>query len=85
MPLCSACGHDNPPGEATLRRGLALAQQTGSAAIEPFLTKGETMKDLTIADVTRLGQLMTAVSNNCTSDEASAFFSRDDVTAFISG
>jgi len=55
------------------------------AAIEPFLTKGETMKDLTIADVTRLGQLMTAVSNNCTSDEASAFFSRDDVTAFISG
>jgi hypothetical protein len=55
------------------------------AAIEPFLAKGETMKDLTIADVSRLGQLMTAVSTNCTSDEASAFFSRDDVTAFISG
>jgi len=53
-------------------------------AIEPFLAKGETMKDLTIAEVTRLGQLMTAVSNNCTSDEATAFFSRDDVTKFIS-
>jgi hypothetical protein len=55
------------------------------AAIEPFLTKGKTMKDLTLADVTRLGQLMTAVSSNCTSDEANAFFSRADVTAFVSG
>jgi len=55
------------------------------AAIEPFLTKGKTMKDLTITDVTRLGQLMTAVSSKCTSDEATAFFSRADVTAFISG
>ena len=55
------------------------------AAIEPFLSKGKTMKDLTLADVSRLGQLMTAVSKNCTSDEANAFFSRDDVTAFISG
>jgi hypothetical protein len=55
------------------------------AAIEPFLAKGETMRDLTIADVTRLGQLMTAVSTNCTSDEATAFFSRADVSAFVSG
>ena len=55
------------------------------SAIEPFLTKGTTMKDLTITDVTRLGQLMTAVSTNCTSDEATAFFARPDVTAFISG
>ena len=55
------------------------------AAMEPFLAKGETMRDLTIADVTRLGQLMTAVSTNCTSDEATAFFSREDVSAFVSG
>jgi hypothetical protein len=55
------------------------------AAIEPFLAKGETMKDLTLADVTKLGQLMTAVSANCTSEEATAFFSRADVTAFVSG
>ena len=61
------------------------ADCTGTiAAIEPFLAKGKTIKDLTISDVTRLGQLMTAVSKNCTSDEASAFFAREDVTAFIS-
>jgi hypothetical protein len=53
------------------------------AAIEPFLAKGETMRDLTLADVTRLGQLMSAVSTNCTSEEASAFFARTDVTDFI--
>jgi len=55
------------------------------AAIEPFLAKGKTMKDLTIADVSRLGQLMTAVSTNCTSEEATAFFARPDVTSFVSG
>src|SRR4051794_7502388 len=53
------------------------------AAIEPFLTKGETMRDLTLGDVTRFGQLMTAISTNCTSDEASAFFARKDVTDFV--
>jgi len=54
------------------------------AAIEPFLTKGKTIKDLTIAEVSRLGQLMTAVSDNCSADQATAFFSRPDITAFIS-
>ena len=55
------------------------------AEIEPFVKSGGTMKDLTMAEVTRLGQLMTAVQTNCTSDEATAFFARDDVSAFISG
>ena len=56
---------------------------TTIAAIEPFLAKGGTMKDLTMAEVTRLGQLMPAIGTNCTKDEASAFYSRDDLTAFI--
>jgi hypothetical protein len=55
------------------------------AEIEPFLSGGGTMKDLTIADVTRVSQLLTAVRSNCTSEESTAFFSRDDVTAFVSG
>ena len=55
------------------------------AEIEPFVKGGGTMQDLTMAEVTRLGQLMTAVQTNCTSDEATAFFARDDVSAFISG
>jgi hypothetical protein len=55
------------------------------AAIEPFLASGGTMQDMTIADVTRLSQLIGGVSTNCSEEEASAFFARDDVTAFLGG
>lgn len=55
------------------------------AAIEPFLADGKTMQDLTMAQVTQLGQLMTGISSNCTTEEASAFFARPDVTTFIGG
>jgi len=54
------------------------------AAIEPLLANG-TMQDLTMAEVTRLGTLMTAVSTNCTAEESTAFFAREDVTAFLGG
>lgn len=54
------------------------------ALIEPYLANG-TMKDLTMAQVTSLGQLMSGVSSNCTPEEAKAFFARADVNAFISG
>lgn len=54
------------------------------AEIEPYLAKGSTMKDLTVAEVTRFGQLMTGVSTGCTAEEAAAFFARADITAFIS-
>jgi hypothetical protein len=53
------------------------------AAIEPFLANGGTMKDLTMAEVTRLGQLMPAIGTNCTEEEAAAFYGREDLTAFI--
>jgi hypothetical protein len=55
------------------------------AAIEPFLADGKTMKDLTMAQVTQLGQLMTGITTNCTADEASAFFARPDITTFLGG
>lgn len=53
------------------------------AEIEPFLTKGSSMNDLTMVDVTRFGQLMTGISSTCTAEESAAFFGRDDVTGFI--
>jgi hypothetical protein len=53
------------------------------AAIEPILAKGGTIKDLTMVEFTTFGQLVAGVNKNCTSDEATAFFARDDVTAFV--
>jgi hypothetical protein len=70
---------------ATASGGSVPADCDGTIAeIEPFIKGGGTMKDLTMTEVTRLGQLMTAVGTNCTSDEATAFFGRADVSAFIS-
>lgn len=53
------------------------------AAIEPFLAKGGTMQDLTMTEVTKLGQLLPAIGTNCTPEEADAFYARDDLKAFI--
>lgn len=53
------------------------------AAVEEFLARGGSMQDLTMAEVTRLGQLMTGVSDNCTAEESTAFFARDDLTAYL--
>ena len=70
---------------ATASGGSVPADCDGTIAeIEPFIKGGGTMKDLTMTEVTRLGQLMTAIGTNCTSDEATAFFGRADVSAFIS-
>ena len=71
---------------ATASGGSVPADCKGTIAeIEPFLIGGGSMKDLTIAEVTRVSQLLTAVRTNCTEEESTAFFSRDDVTAFVSG
>ncbi len=53
------------------------------AAVEQFLARGETMQDLTMAEVTRLGQLMTGVSDNCSAEESSAFYAREDLTTYL--
>ena len=71
---------------ATASGGSVPADCNGIIAeIEPFVSHGGTMKDLTMVEVTRLGQLISAVRANCTSEESTAFFSRADVSAFISG
>jgi hypothetical protein len=54
------------------------------AAIEPYLARGS-MRDLTVGEVGLVGQLMGAVGSNCTAEEASAFYDRDDVAAFTGG
>ena len=53
------------------------------AAIEPYLGDGKSMKDLTMIQVSLLGRLMDGVQTNCTEEEASAFYERDDVTSFV--
>lgn len=71
---------------ASATGGSVPADCNGTIAeIEPFVSGGGTMKDLTMVEVTRLGQLMTAVRANCTAEESTAFFNRDDVNAFITG
>jgi hypothetical protein len=55
------------------------------AAIEPFLASGKTMNDLTLAEVTRFGGLMNAVTTNCTAEQSAAFYGREDVTTFTGG
>ncbi|MEP7045181.1 MAG: hypothetical protein ABI949_00800 [Ilumatobacteraceae bacterium] len=71
---------------ATATAGSVPADCKGTIAeIDTFVSAGGTMKGLTMVQVTRLGQLMTAIRTICTSDESTAFFSRADVNAFISG
>ena len=72
-------------GSATSSGSLPADCDGTIGELEPFLSGGGTMKDLTIADVTRVSQLLTAVRSNCTDEESRAFFARDDVTAFVSG
>jgi hypothetical protein len=55
------------------------------AAVETYLGKGTTMKDLTMTEVTKFGKLMSAVTTNCTTEQQQAFATRDDVTAFLGG
>lgn len=55
------------------------------AEIQTFVSAGGTMQDLAIADVSRVGQLITAVGTNCTGDEGTAFFEHDDVKTFLGG
>jgi hypothetical protein len=49
-----------------------------------YLTAGKTMKDLTMAEVTRFEELMKDVTTSCTEEESQAFAARDDLQAFIS-
>ena len=53
------------------------------AAVEEFLARGGSMQDLTMPEVTRLGQLMTGVSDSCAAEESSAFFAREDLTTYL--
>jgi hypothetical protein len=55
------------------------------AQIEPYLNTGKTIKDLSLADVSKVTNLFTQVGQACSSEEASAFFNRADVQAFAAG
>lgn len=55
------------------------------AAIEPILATGGSMQDLPVAEVMQISPLFAAVGAKCSSDEAAAFFARDDVKKFVGG
>ena len=52
------------------------------AQIEPYLNTGKTIKDLTIAEVTKVYGLISQVATACPQDQATAFYERADVQAF---
>ena len=53
--------------------------------IEPFLNSGKTLKDLTVAEVTKFYGLLGQVATACPQDKATAFYDRADVQAFANG
>lgn len=53
------------------------------AEIEPYISSGKTMQQLTIEELTTVGNLMSAVSTQCSAAEATEFYSRADVQAFL--
>ncbi len=55
------------------------------AALEPIIAKGGTMQDLPFAELSQISPLFAAVGTKCSSDEAAAFFARDDVKTFVGG
>jgi hypothetical protein len=55
------------------------------AEIDSYLSKGTTLKDLKMTEVSRFGELIRAIDTNCTPEQATAFAARDDITKFISG
>jgi hypothetical protein len=55
------------------------------AALEPIIAKGGTMQDLPFAELSQISPLFAAVGSKCSSDEAAAFFARDDVKTFVGG
>ena len=59
--------------------------ETDIAAMQAIVDQGGNMEDLSLADVTAVGALVTSISTNCSQDRSLEFFSQDDVSAFLGG
>ena len=59
--------------------------ETDISAMQAMIDQGGTMDDLTMAELTAVGTLVTSISTNCSQDRSFEFFSQDDVAAFLGG
>jgi hypothetical protein len=67
----------------TAPAGPAASCPEAIAEIETYMAAGGKLKDLPIADLTKVSTAMSAVSTECSPEEAQAFMGRDDVAAFL--
>jgi hypothetical protein len=69
----------SPAGSATGTCEETIAQ------IEAFIGDGTPLKDRPVAETVQLTPLLSALTTQCTAEEATAFYNREDVTAFLDG
>ena len=57
--------------------------ETDIETLEAFIAEKETMGNLTFPELTGFGQLMTAITSECTADRVEEFFAQPEVEAFL--
>lgn len=57
--------------------------ETDIEAMEAFIAEKETMGNLTFAELTGFGELMTGITTECTADRVEEFFAQPEVEAFM--
>jgi hypothetical protein len=59
--------------------------ETDIAAMQAIIDEGGTMADLPLAELTAVGELMTAISTECSRERADEFLASEDVLAWLGG
>jgi hypothetical protein len=59
--------------------------ETDIAAFQELVDRGGTMQDLTFAELSTVGNLVTSITSNCTVERANEFFTKEDVAAWMGG
>jgi hypothetical protein len=59
--------------------------ETDIATLQGYVDQGGTMSDLTMGELTAVGELMTAIGTECSSERFQEWFSQEDVIAWQSG
>jgi hypothetical protein len=59
--------------------------ETDIEAVMVFVDAGTSMNELTLAEATTVGSLMTSISTNCSAERFQEFVSDPDVAAFLGG
>lgn len=59
--------------------------ETDIASLQAIIDQGGTMEDLTLVDITNIGNLATSITSSCSPERAAEFFSQPDFTDFMGG